>query len=132
MIPKVLIVDDNTEFRTMIKEYISKNDLRLEVYEASTGEMAVAKASFVKPDIILMDISLPNANGLTATKHLKEDHPDCDVIVVTMFDTKEFKNLSKRFNVTDFIGKNDIYDQLIPVINRCLNKREKQQLNHVK
>ncbi len=48
---RILIVDDHDDFRAVIKDYLNKIKLDLEVFEASTGRMGVAKASFIKPQI---------------------------------------------------------------------------------
>jgi len=125
MATKILIVDDHQDFRATIKHHLNKQNLGLEIFEASTGEMGAAKASCIKPDIVLMDINLPNANGITAAKHIKEDHPDCDVIILTMFDVKPFKEVARKIKATDFIGKSEIYEKLVPVIKKCLKRKEK-------
>ena len=123
MKPRILIVDDHDDFRTLIKDYLNSQGLNLEIFEASTGEMGVTKASCVKPDIVLMDVSLPNANGILAAKHIKEDNPNCDVIILTVFEVKAFKRNAQEIKVRDFIGKNEVYDRLIPVIKRCLKEK---------
>jgi DNA-binding NarL/FixJ family response regulator len=72
-----------------------------------------------------MDINLPHGNGLEATKHIKEENPDCDVIVLTMLDVEAFRQAAQNVAVTDFIGKSEIYERLMPSIEQCL-KIEKQ------
>ena len=122
----ILIVDDDDNFRTMLKEYLKKKTLGLEIFEASTGEMGVAKAACVKPDVVLMDINLPNASGFEATKHIKGDRPECDVIILTMFEVKSFKEASKEILATDFIGKSEIDERLVPAIKKCLASKTNQ------
>ena len=121
---KILIVDDHDDFRTMLKVFLKKNNLGLEIFEASTGEMGVAKASCIRPDIVLMDINLPHSTGLETTKHIKDDHPDCDVIILTMLEVKVFKEAAKSIKATDFIGKSEIDERLVPAIKRCLAKKK--------
>ena len=120
---RILIVDDHADFRTMVKDYINRNKLGVEVFEASTGEMGVVKASFVKPDIILMDINLPQTNGLEAAKCVKEDHPHADIIILTTFDVGAFRKAAEKIKVRDFIGKHDVYDCLLPAIKKCLETK---------
>lgn len=120
---RILIVDDHADFRAMVKDYLSRSDLDLEIFEASTAEMGVAKTSFVKPEIILMDINLPNVNGLAATKHIKADFPDCDVIILTMFDVEAFKKAAETIKASAFIGKSEIYEKLLPAVKKCLEAK---------
>ena len=117
---KVLIIDDSAGFRAQVKDYLKMHDLDVEIFEASTAEMGVAKASCVRPDIVLMDIHLPHGNGLEATKHIKEENPGCDVIILTMLDVEAFRQAAQNIAVTDFIGKGEIYDRLLPAIEGCL------------
>ena len=121
---KILIVDDHDDFRAMLKEYLKKNNLGLEIFEASTGEMGVAKAACIRPDIVLMDINLPHSSGLEASKHIKGDHPNCDVIILSMFEVKVFKEAAKKIKVTDFIGKSEIDEHLVPAIKRCMESKK--------
>lgn len=121
---KILIVDDSDDFRAVLKEYLRKHNLGLEIFEASTGEMGVAKASCIRPDIVLMDINLPHSSGLEATKHIKGEHPDCDVIILTMFEVKVFKEAAMGIKATDFIGKSEIDERLVPAIKRCLESKK--------
>lgn len=120
---KILIIDDSDDFRVMLKEYIKKRDLGFEIFEASTGEMGVAKACCVRPDIVLMDINLPRASGFEATKQIKDDCPDCDVIILTMFEVKVFKEMAQKIKAVDFIGKSEIDERLLPVIKKCLESK---------
>ena len=117
---RILIVEDHVDFRTMIKDYLNRSKLGLEIYEASSGEMGVAKASCVKPDIVLMDINLPNANGLVTAKTIKEDHPKCAIIFLTIFGVEVFKKAAEKIRAKAFICKNDVYEQLLPEIKKCL------------
>ena len=119
---RLLIVDDNDDFRAMLKAFLEKNDLGVEIFEASSGEMGVAKAACVKPNVVLMDINLPNSTGLAAAAEIKTDNPDCQVIVLTMFNVVQFKEAAKRIKVTDFIGKSEFDERLVPSIKKCLAK----------
>ena len=122
---KLLIVDDSDEFRVMLKDYLTRHDLGLEIFEASTGEMGVTKASCVRPDIVLMDINLPHANGLETTQHIKEDNPRCDVIILTLLEVKSFKEAAQKSKATEFIGKSEIDERLVPAIKKCLASQKK-------
>jgi DNA-binding NarL/FixJ family response regulator len=121
---KILIVDDNDDFRAMVKGYLQKELKDAVIAEASTAEMGVAEALFMRPQIVLMDLRLPHVSGADAARYIKEDNQECDVIIVTMFETAEFNRNNIEKFYTAFIGKSELYERLMPVIRRCLKKHE--------
>src|ERR671922_2008649 len=80
--PLVLVVDDYQDAREMYAEYLKQSGFRVE--EARTGIEAVAKAQAVKPDCILMDLSLPGIDGWEATRQLKADQHTTQIPVVAI------------------------------------------------
>lgn len=121
---KLLIVDDHDDFRHMLKEFLKKNHLGLEIFEASTAEMGVTKAACVKPDIVLLDINLPQSNGFDAARNIKEDLPGCDIIILSMFEVKVFREKARQIKAADFIGKSEIDERLVPAIKHCLESKK--------
>ncbi len=91
----ILIVEDHEDFRGMVRDYLKRHKLGVNIYEASTGEIGVIKASCVKPNIVLMDINLPQANGIDVARQIREDHPKCNLIFLTIFDAAAFKKKQK-------------------------------------
>lgn len=116
----ILIVDDNEEFRGMIKDYLSQQNLGIDIFEASSEETAIVKVSCMKPDVVIMDINLPKTNGLVLAKRIKEDCPRCGIIILTMFEEDLFKKMPQEADGMNFIGKSEIYDRLVPVVRKCL------------
>jgi two-component system cell cycle response regulator DivK len=80
--PLVLVVDDYQDAREMYAEYLKASGFR--VAEARTGIEAVAKARELRPDCILMDLSLPGIDGWEATRQLKADHHTTQIPVVAI------------------------------------------------
>jgi two-component system cell cycle response regulator DivK len=80
--PLVLVVDDYQDAREMYAEYLSFSGFR--VIEASTGNEAVEKAFDLRPDVILMDLSLPGMDGWAATRKLKNDERTRRIPVVAL------------------------------------------------
>ena len=80
--PLVLVVDDYQDAREMYAEYLSFSGFR--VIEASTGTEAVEKAFEQRPDVILMDLSLPGMDGWAATRQLKNDERTKRIPVVAL------------------------------------------------
>lgn len=86
---KILIVDDQALFREGLRTLLSTQvDFEL-VGEASNGEEALRLAVHTHPDVILMDLRMPVLDGVSATRRLQSQLPECKVIVLTTFDDDE-------------------------------------------
>lgn len=120
MSTKILIIEDHDDFRSMVKSYLEKQDIPIEVFEAETGEAGVVKALRAKPEIILMDIRLPNMNGIDAAGRIKKYLPDCKIIVLTMFETEGFRSVFKSQDIVAYIGKSELYEKLVPLLKEIL------------
>jgi DNA-binding NarL/FixJ family response regulator len=82
---RVLIVDDHAIVRTGLSQLLATaDDLEL-VGDAPDGETAVRMAAEHRPDVILMDLSMPDVDGATATRRIVADNPDVHVLVLTSF-----------------------------------------------
>ncbi|MFO7536712.1 MAG: response regulator transcription factor, partial [Chloroflexota bacterium] len=86
---KLLIVDDHPVFRQGLCDVLDTEPNMRVVGEAADGEVAIARALEVDPDVILMDINLPTINGLQVTRRIKGDMPDVAVIMITGYDDAE-------------------------------------------
>ena len=117
---KVLLVDEHDDFRKTVKNYLKGHHLDLEIFEANSAKMGVLRASFVKPDIVIMDIGLPNHIGLETARQIIEDLPQCDIIILTLFDVEIFKKAAEKIKVRAYIGKNDVFEELLPAIKECM------------
>ncbi len=86
----VLIADDHTLFRKGVHKMLdAEPDMRV-VGEAATGREAVERARELMPDVILMDIKMPDLDGIEATRILKRELPHIRIVFVTMFEDDEF------------------------------------------
>lgn len=80
--PRVLVVEDNEMNRTMLVRRLARHGF--DVAEASDGREALAVARDARPDVILMDMSLPNVDGWDATRMLKGDPSTCAIPVIAL------------------------------------------------
>lgn len=83
---RVLIADDHPVFRFGLRALLAAEDDTEVIGEATTGLEAVGLAADLKPDIILMDLNMPDLNGLEATRQIIKANPDTGILVITMFD----------------------------------------------
>jgi len=116
---KVLIADDDMRFWRFVKElFSSEEDLQI-IGEAKDGQEAILKAKELKPDLVLMDISMPRMNGLDATRRLKGIMPELVVIILTIHDLEEYKVAATASGAYDYILKKFLMEDLIPAIRRA-------------
>lgn len=113
---KILLCDDNDNFRQLLTQYIKSMPGVEIVGEAVDGVDAIDKTESLDPDLVLMDLSMPNQSGLDATKTIKEKWPDKSVIILTLYEDSVYKELADEFNADGFIAKSSIKAQLKAVI----------------
>ena len=114
----VMIVDDHPVFRQGLRNVLAaQEDLRV-VEEAADGEAAIRKAQELHPDVVIMDINLPELNGLQATRELKERCPDIKVIMLTAYDDEEQIYHAIRAGASAYHAKDVRPDLLIGVIRQ--------------
>ena len=113
---RTLIVDDDVRFRGYVKDLLaSESDIEV-VGEASDGREAILKARALKPDLVLMDIRMPGMNGVNATRQLKDEMPEVNVIVVTAFDLQEYREAAIVSGASGYVVKKTLVKELVPAI----------------
>ncbi|MFB7665450.1 response regulator [Kitasatospora sp. NPDC056138] len=102
--PRVLIADDQTLVRTGFRMILTARGIDV-VGEVSDGVEAVAAARLLRPDVILMDIRMPNMDGLEAARQVLEENPDCRVIMLTTFDLDRYVYAALAVGASGFLLK---------------------------
>ncbi len=86
----ILLADDHTILRAGLKMMLNAQPDMEVVGEAHDGHQAIAEAQRLQPDIVLMDITMPDMNGIEATRHIKKVLPEVKVLVLTMHENDEY------------------------------------------
>ena len=103
---KLLIVDDEPLIRRGIKKLTNLHEMGIsEIFEAENGEQAIEIVEAEKPHIVIMDINMPNMDGLTASSIMKEKHPEIFIVILTGYDYFEYAQTAIRAKVDDYILK---------------------------
>jgi DNA-binding NarL/FixJ family response regulator len=102
---RVLIVEDSTIFRTLLKETLQSQFLSMEIREAADGKEAMHQINAHLPDLIFMDVKLPGENGLDLTARIKARYPDVTVIILTSYDTPEYREAAVKAKADHFLAK---------------------------
>jgi len=101
---KILIVDDASFMRMMIKDALQKNGYD-DLHEAADGLQAVEKYDEIKPDIVFMDITMPNMDGLEALKTIKGKDPNAIVVMCSAMGQESMVIEAIKTGARDFIVK---------------------------
>ena len=86
---RLMLVDDHDIVRTGLKSFLDTQEGLLVVAEANSGEQAIVKAQETKPDVIVMDITMPEMDGLEATRRLKALDENYYVLALTVHEDKQ-------------------------------------------
>ena len=120
----LLLVDDNPTFLRILKSYLDENYLEevLVVGTASDGNEALAKATELRPDVILLDLAMPGLTGLNAIPHLRRLMPEVGIIVLTVLSANGYREAAIAAGADEFVPKANLNTDLLPAIRRV--KRE--------
>jgi two-component system response regulator NreC len=113
---RVLVVDDHTILRVGLRMMLNAQPDIEVVGEASDGNQAVSEALRLIPDVILMDIAMPDCNGIEATRQVKRVQPETRVLVLTMHENEEYLFQTLRAGASGYILKEAADTELITAI----------------
>lgn len=113
---RILLADDHTLFRAGVRNLLSTVEDMEIAGEASNGDEAVELARLLKPDVILMDIRMPGMNGLDATKKIKEDLPESNILILTMFKDDQSVFNAMKVGAKGYILKDANEEELLHAI----------------
>ena len=119
---RVLLADDHTVIRQALTRMLKDQpDIEI-VGEASNGNEAVELALDLRPDIILMDVAMPEMDGIEATRHIKEALPDVRVIGLSVYENEQIKEAMQNAGAERYLLKSESSSQLLRAIYRMKKK----------
>ncbi len=113
---RILIADDHTLVREGTRERLEREDDFEVVGEAADGEEAVRLTKQLKPNVAIIDIAMPNLNGIEATKRIKTDHPSTAVLVLSAYDNDQYIYAVLEAGANGYLLKNVRGHQLVDAI----------------
>jgi two-component system KDP operon response regulator KdpE len=120
---KILIVEDSTFFRTLLKETLLAQYPKMEISEASNAEEALKKMNGFTPDLIFVDIGLPGESGLDFTREIKSTHPGIPIIILTSYDLPEYREVAIKYQADHFLSKGTTTkEQIVRMVKSILEK----------
>lgn len=121
----ILIVDDHANFRFLIREWLRDAFPYHGILEAKSGEEAVVLASRERIDVILMDIRLPEMNGIEATRRIKEIKPQVPIVMVSGFGDPEYQAAASAAGASAYLIKQSVWSTLLPTLTALLFNSDK-------
>ena len=120
MTTTVLLVDDNRTFLRILIRFLSEHgEGALRVVGAVVGGRdAVAQAQRLKPQVILVDLAMPDISGLALIPRLREAMPDSIIIALTLMDVDSFSQATLAAGADAFVSKTSLERELLPTIKR--------------
>jgi DNA-binding NarL/FixJ family response regulator len=121
---RILIVDDHGIVREGLKSLIEKQSEMKVIGEAMDGNKAIQLTKKLSPDVVIMDVSMPNLNGVEATKYILREKPDVKVIILSMHTDSNIVKQSLKAGASGYVLKSYLFDELLNAIkavekNRC-------------
>jgi DNA-binding NarL/FixJ family response regulator len=113
---RILVVDDHAVVRRGVRALLESCEGWEVCGEATTGRDAVEQCRQLRPDIVVMDLSLPELNGLDATRQILKDAPGTEVLVLTMHHSEELARDVLRAGARGYILKSDADESLIAAV----------------
>src|SRR6202158_2004650 len=127
---RILIVDDHETVRRGVRALLSSRRDWVVCGEAADGIEAVEKAKSLRPDVVLMDISMPRMDGLEATKIIRREVPESKVIIVSQNDLTVVSGQVVEMDAGGYVNKADLDRDLLPAVESLIADRsgEKTEL----
>ena len=119
MAKNILICDDAAFMRMMIKDILTKNGYNI-AGDAENGAKAVEKYNELKPDLVLMDITMPEMDGIQALKKIKETDPNASVIMCSAMGQQAMVIESIQSGAKDFIVKPFQADRVLEAVQKVV------------
>jgi two-component system response regulator NreC len=113
---KILLADDHKITRDGLKALLESQKNMIVIGEAENGRQAVRLASELAPDVIVMDINMPELNGIEATRQIIAELPETKIIALSMYSDKRYVVGMLKAGVSGYLLKNCAFDELVSAI----------------
>ncbi len=119
--PTLLIVDAQERVRKAVRDWLSIMFPSFNCLEVSTGEQAIAVCGVEKPDIVLMDVHLPQMSGVEAARRIKKTSPHIHVVMLVSHETPTYQKDSLEAGASALVRKREMATDLIPIMKTLLS-----------
>jgi DNA-binding NarL/FixJ family response regulator len=114
----LLLVEDHEEVRAALRDWLLTSIDSIKLMEARTMDEALSCAGQARLDLVLMNLELPGRNGIEATRALRQRHPRCPVIVMSVNDSEALRTAALEAGALAFVSKRELPHALLPILDR--------------
>jgi DNA-binding NarL/FixJ family response regulator len=118
---KIIIADDHPLFRSGVVKTIQANPDYKVIAESATGADALEQISILKPDIAILDISMPEMSGLEVAKNVTKEKLDTKIIILTMYKDEDYFNEAINLDVSAYILKDCAVNEILKCLEEVLS-----------
>jgi DNA-binding NarL/FixJ family response regulator len=122
-LPSVLVVEEHDELRCALRDWLLTSFPPLRLCEARSMEEALTLAGQAPLDLILVNLELPGGNGIEAARALRQRHPACRVVVMSVNDSLTLRIAALEAGAEAFVSKRDLRIALHPIVATLLKQR---------
>jgi two-component system chemotaxis response regulator CheY len=115
----VLIVDDSRTSRRILKDILEKAGYQV-IGEAVNGKEGVEQYDKMQPDIVTMDITMPEMDGIEALRRIRQAHPDARVVMITAAGQKDKMMEAVKIGASEFVSKPFIIETVLEALEHCM------------
>ena len=119
---RILIVDDKQLVRKGLRMFLELHEGMTVCGEASDGLEGIKKAFELKPDVILLDLSMPILDGLKAARLIREGSPKAEILIVTSYHSLEAARIAAEVGASGYVTKSLITSDLVPAIEEVVRR----------
>lgn len=128
---RVLIVDDIAETRDNIRRMLQFDNMIEVIGAAQSGREAITLTGQTKPDVVLMDINMPDMDGITATEMIRRSHPATQVVILSVQSDPSYMRRAMLAGARDFLTKPPMIDELIAAIRQAGKMAQEERAKSV-
>jgi DNA-binding NarL/FixJ family response regulator len=118
---RILIADDHSMVRDGVKNLINQNKDLVVIGEASSGTQTLELFESLKPDLLIMDISMPDMNGMEVSKNILAKNPTASIVILSMYDDEDYISRCLEYGVKGYVIKNESGSELDYAIRSVLS-----------
>jgi len=120
--PRVLIVDDHAFIRRGVQTILNAFPEWEPCGEADSGNEAIRLADELRPEVIIMDVSMPGLNGIEATRVIRKTQPDVKIVLLTLHESADLVRMAFRAGARGYLLKTDAEQELVRALNVVLGE----------